>query len=117
MNVRYLADADFNKAILNGLLRREPSVDFQTALAADLGGKTDPDVLAIAAAGQRILVSHDVGTMPRHFRTFREAGRQSPGVFLVPQRFDIGSAIEELLLIWFASDAAEWENRLVWLPL
>ena len=74
-------------------------------------------MLAIATAGRRILVSHDVGTMPRHFRTFREAGLQSPGVFLVPQRLDIGRAIDELLLIWFASDAAEWENRLVWLPL
>jgi hypothetical protein len=117
VKVRYLADADFNKAILNGLLRRDPSIDFQTALAADLRGKKDPEVLSIAAAGRRVLVSHDVGTMPAHFRTFREAGLQSSGVFLVPQRLDIASAIDELLLIWFASGAAEWENRLVWLPL
>lgn len=117
MKVRYLADADFNKAILTGLLRREPSIDFQTALAADLGGKEDPDVLAIAAASQRILVSHDVGTMLRHFRAFRKAGHHSPGVFMVSQSLDIGRAIDELHLIWFASDSVEWENRLVWLPL
>ena len=92
MKVRYLADADFNKAILNGLLRRDPSVDFQTALAADLGGKKDPEVRAIAAESQRVLVSHDVGTLPRHFRAFREAGRQSPGVVLVRQSFWISEA-------------------------
>jgi hypothetical protein len=38
-------------------------------------------------------------------------------MFLVPQTLDIGTAIEELLLIWLASDASEWENRLEWLPL
>ena len=117
MKVRYLADADFNKAILNGVLRRDPSVDFQTALVAGLQGKKDPEVLVLAAAGGRVLVSHDLGTMPGHFRSFREGGGQSPGVFLISQSFEIGSAIEELFLIWFASEAAEWENRLVWLPL
>jgi hypothetical protein len=55
--------------------------------------------------------------MPAHFREFRNAGKHSAGVFLVPQRLDAGTAIEELLLIWLASEASEWENRLEWLPL
>jgi hypothetical protein len=54
--------------------------------------------------------------MPGHFRAFREEGKQSGGVFLVPQSLEIGAAIEELLLIWLASEAWEWENRLEWLP-
>ena len=33
---------------MNGLLRRDPPNDFQTALAADLAGKKDLGVLAIA---------------------------------------------------------------------
>jgi hypothetical protein len=98
-------------------LRRDPSVDFQTALAAGLQGKKDPEVLALAAESRRALVSHDVGTIPAHFRAHIAAGNQSPGVFLVPQNLDIGKAIEELVLIWFASDASEWEDRLVWLRL
>jgi hypothetical protein len=77
----------------------------------------DPEVLALAAEQQRVLVSHDVGTMPAHFRAFRNAGKQSAGVFLIPQTLDMGIAIDELLLIWIASEAAEWENRLEWLPL
>jgi hypothetical protein len=36
VKVRFLADADLNKAIVNGVLRREPSVDFQSAHAAGL---------------------------------------------------------------------------------
>ncbi len=49
VKVRFLADADLNKAIVNGLLRREPSVDFLTAQAA---GMKDPEVLALAAKRQ-----------------------------------------------------------------
>jgi hypothetical protein len=64
-----------------------------------------------------VLVSHDVGTMPGHFRTFRNAGKRTAGLFLVPQNLDVATAIDELLLIWLASEASEWEDRLVWLPL
>jgi hypothetical protein len=57
------------------------------------------------------------GTMPTHFRAFRNDGKHSAGVFLVPQTLDVGTAIDELLLIWLASEASEWEDRLEWLPL
>jgi hypothetical protein len=50
--------------------------------------------------------------MPAHFHKFSNDGKQSAGVFLVPQSLDVGTAIEELLLIWLASEASEWENRL-----
>ena len=49
MKPRFQADADFNRKIVIGLLRREPSVDF---LGAHEGGVVDvPDqrVLEIAA--------------------------------------------------------------------
>lgn len=117
MKVRFLADADLNKAIVSGALRREPSLDFLTAQAAGLRGMNDPAVLALAAGSQRVLVSHDVGTMPTHFRAFRDAEQRSSGVFLIPQSLDVGSAIDELLLIWLASEASEWEDKLAWLPL
>jgi hypothetical protein len=56
----------------------------------------DAEVLALAAAEHRVLVSHDVGTMPAHFRAFRDAGRNSCGVFLIPQSLDVGTAITPL---------------------
>jgi hypothetical protein len=65
MKVRFLADADLNKAIVNGVLRREPSLDFLTAQAAGLRGMNDPTVLALAAQQQRVLVSHDVRPFSR----------------------------------------------------
>jgi len=82
VKVRFLADADLNKTIVSGVLRRDPSIDFQTAQAAGLRCLKDPEVLALAAKQRRVLVSHDVSTLPAHFRTFRNAGKRSAGVFL-----------------------------------
>ena len=53
--------------------------------------------------------------MPRHFRQFTH-NRRSPGVLLFRQDVPVGEAIEILLLIWDASEADEWVNRLCLAP-
>ena len=116
MKVRFLADADLNRVIVSGVLRREPSLDIMTADAAGLRGLSDDEVLDLAEKQQRVLVSHDVGTMPVHFRAHRSAGKHCAGVFLIPQSIDVAASIDELVLIWHVSEASEWENRLEWLP-
>src|SRR5437867_5393384 len=52
MKVRFQADADLNQIIVKATLRREPSIDFQTAQAANLPGLGDQEVLAIAASAE-----------------------------------------------------------------
>jgi len=116
VTVRYQADADLNQAIVTGVLRREPTIDFQTAFAAGLESVKDPEVLAIAAQQGRILVSHDRKTMPSEFAAFI-ASNQSSGVIIVSRKLSIEAAIEELLLIWAVSRAEEWVNRIAKLPL
>lgn len=92
-------------------------MDFLPASDADLAGVSDPDVLALAAEQDRILVSHDFQTMPRHFADFLHTRGASPGLILIPQYLPIGEAIDELVLIWGASDADEWQNRIQTIPL
>ena len=116
MKPRFLADADFNQKIVRGLLRREPTIDFQTASQGDVIGRPDPEVLALAARENRILISHDRGTMPAHFTRFT-ATQSSPRLILVSQEIDIGSAIEELLLIWAASTHQEWRDKIGFVPI
>lgn len=116
MTVRYQADADLNQAIVTGVLRRESAIDFQTAFAAGLEGVKDPEVLAIAAQQERILVSHDRKTMPSEFASFI-VSNQSSGVIIVSRKLPTEVIIEELLLIWAASSAEEWINRIAKLPL
>src|SRR3989442_1875302 len=116
MKVRFLADYDFNAEIVDGLLRRESSIDIKPGFEAGLQGISDPDVLDKAADDGRVLVTHDHRTMPRHFAEF-VSHRQSPGVLIIPQRIEIAAAIHELLLIWSASGRAGWVDWILYLPL
>jgi len=116
MRPRFQADADFNQKIVLGLRRREPVVDVADARAGGVIGVPDPDVLHKSADRGRILISHDRRTMPAHFARFLD-GRSSPGLIIVPQDLDIGLAIENLLLVWAASDAEEWTDKVGFLPL
>jgi hypothetical protein len=116
MTPRFQADADFNQKIVRGVRRREPALDFQSAELGGIVGVPDTEVLVKAAGFGRILVSHDRRTMPAHFARFLRR-HSSPGLILVPQDLDIGEVIENLLVIWAASDADEWRNRVDYLPL
>ncbi len=116
MPVRSQADADLNDEIISGVFRQAPEIDFQTADEAHLRGLPDPQVLAIAARENRVLVIHDRRTMPRHFATFI-AGQISSGVIIVSQRLNVRDAIEELCLIGTASDPEDWHDRIATIPL
>ncbi len=116
MKIRFQADADLNEDIVFGVIRQEPSIDFQTAEEAGLRGLPDPLVLQQAADVGRILVTHDRRTMPYHFGAFI-SNNHSPGVFIIAQNVSIHRAIEELLTIWSASESEEWVDRIVDLPL
>lgn len=116
MRIRFQPDADLNEEFVSGILRQNPDIDFQTAEESELRGITDPDVLARAADENRILVTHDRRTMPRHFDEF--IGRRAcPGVIIISQRVSVHLAIEELTLAWEASGAEEGSNLIVELPL
>jgi hypothetical protein len=36
---------------------------------------------------------------------------------LIPQRLPVALAIEEIILIWEASEAEEWKDQIAYLPL
>ena len=82
MSIRFLADADLDFTIVQGVRRRELSVDFKSAHDARLEGLPDDKVLGLAAGEGRVLVSHDKRTMPVHFAARIRSGQRSPGVLL-----------------------------------
>jgi hypothetical protein len=116
LKVRFQADADLDEDIVTGLRRREPIVDFQTATEAGLRGLNDRQVLEQVAEEGRVLVSHDRRTMPHHFADFI-MHQNSPGLVIISQKTSTLVAIEELLLIWMASESEEWINRIAVIPL
>jgi len=116
VKIKYLADEDLRLAIVLGVRRREPAISFVRALEMGLRGKDDQSLLRGAAQDGRILVSHDLRTMPQNFQRFALRA-PSPGVFLIPQHLALGTAIDELVLLWAVSEAEEWKNQLRYLPL
>ena len=114
--VRFQADADLNQVIVAALVRKSPAVDFRAAAVSSLEGLSDTQVLALAAAEKRVLVTHDAKTMPRHFGEFIQS-QASPGVIVVPQHLAVGAVVDELLLIAMATSPEDWTNRICYLPL
>ena len=76
----------------------------------------DPQVLDRADSLGRVLVTHDVSTMPRWFQQCVEQ-RRSAGLVLVPEKLSIRDAIEEILLIWHVTEPEEWLSQMLRLPL
>jgi len=116
LSIRLSADNDLRFAIVKAVRRREPSIDFVSALEAGLEGLTDPEVLELAARDNRALVSHDRRTMLKHFRDRLEAGRTSPGLWVVSQGAPIGSVVEGIVLLWAVAEPAELRDQVYHLP-
>jgi Domain of unknown function (DUF5615) len=100
VSIRYQADNDLKRIIVDARLRGERSIDFQTAQVAGLDDLDDELVLRRASEQDRILVSHDKRTMPRRLAAFVAAGGNSPGVLLViPQKAPVRDVAETRILI------------------
>jgi hypothetical protein len=113
---RFLADQDFNEHIIQGIWRLEPAVEFLRAREVGLDEKSDSEVLEYAAKERWIVISHDVNTMSAAAKA-RLTNRQTmTGLFLVHQLSPLGSIIDCLILIWAASEAEEWTDRILFLP-
>jgi hypothetical protein len=90
LSIRFQADNDLKRIIVDATRRRVPGIDFQTAQAAHLDSLDDEAVLRLAASQSIILVSHDKRTMPQTLTAFVASGCTSPGVLLViPQNASI----------------------------
>lgn len=115
--LRLLTDENFNGDIVRGLLLRQPDLDVVRVQDVGLAGADDPDVLAWAAENNRIVLTHDRATMADCAYQRVAAGERMPGVFILNDRFPVGQATQEILLMVACSEQAEWSGRAVYLPL
>ena len=115
--VLLLIDENFNHRILRGLRRRLPALDYLLVQEVEVFQQEDSEVLDWAAAHNRVVITHDVNTMPKHAYARLEAGQPLPGVVIIPKELAIGSAIEELAILLTCSNPEELSNRVIYLPL
>jgi hypothetical protein len=113
---KFLADHDLNEHIIIGVIRRAPGVEFSRVRDIGLHDRADAEILEYAAEHGFIVVSHDVNTMPAAAYGRLAMGKTLAGLLMVQQTHSIGSIIENLILIWSASEAEEWENQVCFLP-
>jgi len=55
--------------------------------------------------------------MPVHLANHLAAGHHVPGILLLDDRLSLGQITEELALIWGASEAEEYGDKLTYVPV
>ena len=116
--LRLASDADVNGDVIRGLRRRLPQIDLVRAQDALPEGAPDPDVLAWAAAANRVLITNDRNTMVGFAYRRVAAGEPVPGLIVTTNEQSVGSAIDDILLIAECISVEEMRDRVVvFLPL
>ena len=115
--LRLAADENFNRAIVRGLLRRDPTANIVRIQDEGLSRADDPTILEWCAQTDRVLLTHDVTTITYYAYERVAAGLTMPGVFEVGRGVSIGRAIEDILLLIECSEDGEWEGQIRYLPL
>jgi hypothetical protein len=80
-------------------------------------GTLDPDVLRYLETAGMLLVTDNRVSMPGHVADHHAAGGHHFGIFRIRPGVAMAHIIDSMCLLWEASDAEEWIDRLEWLPL
>lgn len=115
--MRFLADENFDNRILRGIWRENVTIDVVRVQDTEIYQTDDTTVLEWAAKEGRILLTHDVNTIPKYAYERVRDGKSMPGVITVPLNAPIGEVIQDFLVILGASNPEEYENQVVHLPL
>ena len=111
--LRLASDADVHGEILNGLRRRLPEINLVRVQDALPERTPDLQVLAWAAAENRVLITNDRNTMIGFAYQRLAAGALVPGLITTTNEQSIGSAIEDILLIAEYMPEEEIRNQVV----
>jgi hypothetical protein len=118
MKVRFLLDENESPRLKAALLRFHPTMD--VLRIGDPGapqlGTPDPDILRYLETSQRMFVTSNRTTMPEHIQAHWAANGHLWGVFWIRRGMPIGQVARDLVLVWQASEAEEWIDRLDWIP-
>ena len=114
---RFLTDENFESAIFRGLVRRNPQLDILCVQDYGLSTTDDPIILEWAAQNNRIVLTHDLRTMPNFAYDRIAQNLPMPGVIVMRPDIRIGTAIDDLLMILECSMPDEFQNIVLRLPL
>jgi hypothetical protein len=117
--VRLLFDENIPALLPRAVRRRAPGHD--TLRVGGEGapelGSTDDLLLTWCETQDRLLVTLDRSTIPKHLARHLAAGHHSPGVLVLRPKEPLGRVVEALVLILEASHPDEWRDRIWYVPL
>lgn len=115
----FLLDENVPLALQAQLRRREPTIQVSVVGQVDAPPKAAPDSELLYWIEERgcLLVTNNRATMPVHLRGHLAAGRHVPGILILPSPLDLGTVLEDLLLIWAVGRPDEFQDRISYLPL
>ena len=116
---RFLVDECVPSSLTRGLRRRLPDVSVLQVGDPETPAKgaSDSDLLEFCEAERRLLITADRSTMTDHVRKHLEEGRHTWGVLLIGPNASLGQILDDLCLIYEATDDTEWVDALYYLPL
>src|SRR5215210_5948076 len=97
--LKLAADENFNNDIVRGVLRLKPDLDLVRIQDAGLAGIDDPGVLEWAAQENRLLLTHDLKTIPDYAYERVANGKRMHGVFVVSDKLPVRQVIDEIVLL------------------
>ena len=113
---QFLTDENFNRYILQGLLRRRPRLDIVRVQDVNLRSTDDRIILEWASQANRVLLTHDVSTIPKYAGERTASGSTFAGIVVVRNEAPLGRIIEDILFLADYSEG-EWENTIQFVPL
>jgi hypothetical protein len=114
MRPRFQADENLNAKIVAGLLRREPSLDFQSAKAGNLLSLDDPEVLAIAAGRHGTIMARLSGwiTMPDFTRPYWKVHLRGRRQIHLAEDDEFGQPRRTTFCgVWYQPDEREYAEK------
>lgn len=110
------ADENFNNDIVRDVRKRCAGVDILRVQDVGLAGADDETILDWAAHDGRVLLSHDMKTIPKYAYERVASGKRMPGVFMIALNEPTRRATNAIRLMVECSVDGEWENQVVFLP-
>ena len=118
MTLAFLLDENVRGRLWQALQRHNATTDWpldvvQLGDCDDLPlGTSDPDMLKWIERESRILVSLDKSTLPVHLERHLTADHHVPGILLIRSGTNLAQLVEHLVAVAYASEAAEWHDRI-----
>ena len=117
MIMDFASDENFDGDMFHGLLARFPNLNIVRIQDTEMYQAPDPKLLDWLAQENRVLLTHDINTMPGYVYDRVREEKRVIGIIAVHQDTPIGQALDELELIIGAGTSNDLINQVRFVPM